>query len=67
LQGAVASAVSLTSVFGPIVMTGLFGIFADQQGLFFPGAPFLLSVVFLFAALVVLSWNLGRMPADAAG
>ncbi|MEP5939096.1 MAG: TCR/Tet family MFS transporter [Erythrobacter sp.] len=67
LQGAIASMVSLTSVFGPIVMTGLFGIFADQQGLFFPGAPFLLSVAVLFAALVVLRWNLGRMPADAAG
>ncbi|MBV7267183.1 TCR/Tet family MFS transporter [Erythrobacter ani] len=61
LQGAIASMVSLTSIVGPIVMTGLFGAFADDQGLFFPGAPFLLSVVILFVALAGLRWNLRRM------
>lgn len=66
LQGAIASMVSLTSIVGPIIMTWLFGTFADKQGLYFPGAPFLLSVVVLFLALGMLSWNLGRMQRERA-
>ncbi|QFT77776.1 TCR/Tet family MFS transporter [Erythrobacter sp. THAF29] len=61
LQGAIASMISLTSIFGPIVMTGIFGAYADDTGLFFPGAPFLLSVVILLAALGALRWNLARV------
>ncbi|XUU60318.1 TCR/Tet family MFS transporter [Erythrobacter sp. HA6-11] len=61
LQGAVASMVSLTSIIGPLVMTGLFGYFADDVGLFFPGAPFLLSVIILILALVLLRMNLKRL------
>ncbi len=61
LQGAIASMISLTSIVGPIVMTGLFGAYADDTGLFFPGAPFLLSVAILFVALGVLRWNLRRI------
>ncbi|NVE93701.1 TCR/Tet family MFS transporter [Altererythrobacter lutimaris] len=61
LQGAVASMVSLTSIIGPLVMTGLFGYFADDVGLFFPGAPFLLSVMILVLALALLRMNLKRV------
>jgi len=43
LQGAIASTVSITSIFGPVMMTSSFGAFADDTGLYFPGAPFLLS------------------------
>ena len=65
LQGAIASMISLTSIIGPIVMAGLFGAFADGRGLFFPGAPFLLSVVILFVALAGLRWTLVRVEAPA--
>lgn len=61
LQGAIASMVSLTSIFGPILMTGLFGAFADAEGVFFPGAPFLLSVLILIVGLGALRWNLARV------
>jgi DHA1 family tetracycline resistance protein-like MFS transporter len=61
LQGAIASMVSLTSIIGPIVMTGLFGAYADDTGLFFPGAPFLLSVAILLMGLGALQWNLKRL------
>ncbi len=67
LQGAIASVISLTSIIGPVVMTGLFGAFADSRGLYFPGAPFALSVVILLIALVVLRWNLARIPAQQSG
>ncbi len=66
LQGAIASIVSMTSIVGPIIMTGLFGAFADDQGLFFPGAPFVLSIAILAAALGALLWNLARIKAPAA-
>jgi DHA1 family tetracycline resistance protein-like MFS transporter len=66
LQGAIASMVSLTSIVGPIIMTGLFGAFADDQGLFFPGAPFALSVTVLLVAFGALQWNLARIEAPSA-
>lgn len=66
LQGAIASMVSLTSIIGPLIMTGLFGAFADDKGLFFPGAPFALSAAILVAAFGALVWNLGRIEAAAA-
>jgi len=60
LQGAVASTVSLTAILGPPLMTGVFGAYADGDGLYFPGAPFLLSAGIIAAALVVLSFTLTR-------
>jgi len=54
LQGAVASTMSITSIIGPVIMTGTFGYFADSEGLFFPGAPFLLAALFGYASLALL-------------
>ena len=65
LQGAIASTVSLTSIIGPLIMTSLFGTFADDQGLFFPGAPFLLSFAILLAAFAALRWDLERLETRA--
>ncbi|WP_394728270.1 TCR/Tet family MFS transporter [Altererythrobacter sp. GH1-8] len=67
LQGAVASMVSLTSIFGPLIMTGLFGAFADDVGLYFPGAPFLLSVFILLLALSAVRLNISRMGQTVSG
>ena len=66
LQGAIASMVSLTSIIGPIVMTKLFATYADAKGLYFPGAPFALSVVILIVALAALIWNLTRLGKASA-
>lgn len=60
LQGAVASTLSLTSVIGPPLMTGVFGAYADKQGLFFPGAPFVLAACLMIVAISVLSLTLHR-------
>jgi len=44
LQGALTSLMSLTSVFGPLIMTNLFYYFTHRDApVFFPGAPFLLG------------------------
>jgi MFS transporter, DHA1 family, tetracycline resistance protein len=54
LQGAIASVVSLTAIVGPPMMTGVFGAYADKVGLFFPGAPYMLAVALMVAAVLTL-------------
>jgi len=60
LQGAVASTIGLTSIIGPLVMTWVFGHFADAKGAYFPGAPFLLAGILLIAAWVLLARTIRR-------
>lgn len=60
LQGAIASVVSLTAIIGPPAMTGVFGAYADNEGLFFPGAPYMLAVVLMVAAVLMLWLTLRR-------
>jgi MFS transporter, DHA1 family, tetracycline resistance protein len=60
LQGAIASTISLTSIIGPVLMTTIFGMFADNRGLYLPGAPFILAVVLLAVAITILRRTLSR-------
>jgi len=53
LQGSVASTISLTSIFGPVLMTMVFGAFADEEGIYFPGAPFLLGAGLMLVSIAV--------------
>ncbi|MEL7197000.1 MAG: TCR/Tet family MFS transporter [Pseudomonadota bacterium] len=59
LQGAVASTMSMTSIFGPIVMTSVFAAYADDKGLYFPGAPFICAAVVGYLGLALL-WQVSR-------
>ncbi|OYY67525.1 TCR/Tet family MFS transporter [Sphingomonas sp. 28-63-12] len=67
LQGAIASVASLTAIVGPPLMTGVFGAYSDAKGVYFPGAPFLLSAILLGIGLAVLVGSMmrhgGEMPA----
>jgi MFS transporter, DHA1 family, tetracycline resistance protein len=49
LQGAVGAAESLSSIFGPILMSQAFGAFEHRA----PGAPFFLAAVLSVAALLI--------------
>ncbi len=53
LQGAIASCISVTSIIGPLMMASLFGHFSDSQGLYFPGAPFLLTASLMALGVVI--------------
>jgi MFS transporter, DHA1 family, tetracycline resistance protein len=64
LQGSIASTISMTAVIGPPVMTSVFGAFADKSGLYFPGAPFILSAGLLTIAVGVLAVTLKRYGSD---
>ncbi|MEP6926513.1 MAG: TCR/Tet family MFS transporter [Ginsengibacter sp.] len=51
LQGALTSLISATSILSPVVMTSLFAHFTSKQtSLYFPGAPFVLGAMLMFAA-----------------
>lgn len=54
LQGAIASTLSATAIIGPVLMTQTFAHFADDQGIYFPGAPFVISLASLVAAITIL-------------
>ena len=64
LQGIVASIRAVAMVIGPLLMTGLFSIFTrDGTLLYFPGAPFLMAMMFALAALAVLAGVKEKRPA----
>jgi DHA1 family tetracycline resistance protein-like MFS transporter len=55
LQGALTSLMSLTSIVGPLLMTGVFTYFTETQHDYIPGAP-----MFLGAILTIISAVLAR-------
>ena len=63
LQGAIASTLSSTAIIGPLVMTQTFAHFADDQGLYFPGAPFVISLASLVTAIIILWFSLRHKTA----
>ncbi len=53
LQGAITSTIAITVVLGPIIMTQLFDTYTDEEGRYFPGAPFFLSGLLIIASGVL--------------
>jgi MFS transporter, DHA1 family, tetracycline resistance protein len=60
LQGAIASTISLTSIIGPVMMTQIFGHFSDEEGIYFPSAPYIASIGLLVIAIGILWGTLAR-------
>lgn len=52
LQGALTSLMSVTSIIGPILMTGLFSYFTKPGHPYFPGVSFLLGAVLMIISAV---------------
>ena len=53
LQGALTSIISITSVVGPLIMTGSFAYFTDDSAPFyFPGVSFLIGAIFMLCSLI---------------
>lgn len=54
LQGAMTSLMSATTIFGPLMMTGIFAYFTSKTApVYFPGAPFILGG---FLTLISVFW-----------
>lgn len=60
LQGTLTSLVSLSAIFGPPMMTNLFGYFTSANApVYLPGAPFLLAAILVLAAML---WATRSLP-----
>jgi DHA1 family tetracycline resistance protein-like MFS transporter len=53
LQGALTSMISVTSIFGPLLMTNLFAWFTKPGHPRFPGAPFLMGALLLMISALL--------------
>ncbi|MEO1638460.1 MAG: MFS transporter [Pseudomonadota bacterium] len=59
VQGVIASLSSVAATVAPLGLTGIFEAFVDGEGLYMPGAPFLVAAA-LIAALIPLILRMGR-------
>ncbi|NJM49729.1 MAG: TCR/Tet family MFS transporter [Sphingomonadales bacterium] len=66
LQGAIASIIGITSIIGPLMMTGIFGMFSDGRGLYFPGAPFIMAALLIALAIVQFALTVRRVGRGVA-
>ena len=54
LQGALTSVISITTIIGPMLMTGLFSRFTRRDtSLYFPGMPFILASVLMLMSVFI--------------
>ena len=53
LQGALTSLISVTTIFGPLLMTNLFAWFTKPGNPSFPGAPFIMGAVLLIISAIL--------------
>lgn len=54
VQGVIASLSSVAAVAAPIALTGVFETFVDDQGIYFPGAPYVVGAVLVLAILPLI-------------
>lgn len=54
VQGVIASLASVAAVVAPLAMTAVFQRFVSAEGLYFPGAPFLIAAVLVVAIVPLL-------------
>src|SRR5690606_9441788 len=54
IQGGIASVISLTAIFGPLMMSNLFAFFTkDNTSIYLPGAPFIMGGILTLAAFFI--------------
>lgn len=51
IQGVIASLASIAAFLAPLVATGVFEVFVDDDGIYLPGAPFLFSGALVLAVV----------------
>jgi len=66
LQGALTSLISVTSIIGPLLMTGLFAMFTGASAVvYFPGAPFLMGALLSLISMLLAIRSLMKHGAAA--
>ncbi|WP_111600319.1 TCR/Tet family MFS transporter [Chitinophaga skermanii] len=65
LQGSLTALMSITSIFGPLIMTGLFTYCTSPTSpIYFPGAPFALGAVLVLVSLLLAQKSLKKYGMD---
>ena len=68
LQGSLTSIMSITSIIGPVLMTGLFARFTAPEASFkFPGAPFMMGAILCLVSLIFAMRSLSKHSESKAG
>ena len=63
IQGGIASVISLTAIFGPLMMSNLFSYFTKEStAIYYPGAPFIMGGLLTFSALITAYIYFKRNP-----
>lgn len=63
LQGALTSLMSLTSIFGPLIMSQLFGYFTSSNAVvYLPGAPMWMGALLTFISMLLAMKALRSLP-----
>jgi DHA1 family tetracycline resistance protein-like MFS transporter len=66
LQGSLTGVMSVTTIFGPLLMTNVFAYFTGANAPFyFPGSAFLVGGVFMIASVVIAYVALHKNMRDA--
>ncbi|WP_370400817.1 TCR/Tet family MFS transporter [Sulfitobacter sp. JB4-11] len=55
VQGVIASLSSIAAVAAPLALTGVFERFVNEQGVYFPGAPFLVAALLIVAIVPLIT------------
>lgn len=62
LQGGITSIMTLTSIVGPLLMTGIFRYYTNQENdIYFPGAPFILGTAIAILSIVIARTSLAKI------
>ena len=56
VQGVIASLASVAAVAAPLVLTGVFEMFVNDEGMYFPGAPFIIAALLTISVVPLLLW-----------
>ena len=62
VQGVIASLSSVSAVAAPLVLTGIFQSFVSNEGVYLPGAPFIVSALIIIAIIPLIVGLRSRDP-----
>lgn len=67
LQGGITSIMTLTSIVGPLLMTGIFRYYTNQENeIYFPGAPFMVGTAIAILSIFIARTSLVKIKHESA-
>ena len=61
-QGGLTSVITISSIVGPLVMTGIFRFYTNPENeIYFPGAPFILGTLLAIVSVIIAGSSLRNL------